>query len=105
VLVVTLGRLGDIHGRVRMHNLVFAVLTVFSILLAATPLSGAGGALCLTSLSRATPSSPHSIRTASSASAPSPMRMRGEKRSDCARSGGRRRRGGSRQRVALGARR
>jgi MFS family permease len=47
VLVVSLGRLGDIYGRVRIYNLGFAVFTVFSILLAATPLSGKGGALWL----------------------------------------------------------
>jgi MFS family permease len=47
VLVVTLGRLGDVYGRVRMYNLGYAVFTVFSILPAATPLSGAGGALWL----------------------------------------------------------
>src|SRR5271167_1025675 len=29
-LVVTLGRLGDIYGRVRIYNLGFAVFTVFS---------------------------------------------------------------------------
>src|SRR5512132_300696 len=33
VLLVSLGRLGDIYGRVRMFNLGFAVFTVFSILL------------------------------------------------------------------------
>ncbi|HLH15313.1 MAG TPA: MFS transporter [Solirubrobacteraceae bacterium] len=47
VLVVSLGRLGDIYGRVRTYNLGFAVFTVFSVLLAATPLSGSGGALWL----------------------------------------------------------
>jgi MFS family permease len=47
VLVVSLGRLGDIYGRVRTYNLGFAVFTVFSILLAVTPLSGSGGALWL----------------------------------------------------------
>jgi MFS family permease len=47
VLVVSLGRLGDMYGRVRMYNLGFAVFTVFSILLAATPLSGEEGALWL----------------------------------------------------------
>src|SRR5579862_4543161 len=47
VLVVTLGRLGDMYGRVRMYNLGFAVFTVFSILLAATPLTGTGAALWL----------------------------------------------------------
>src|SRR4051795_11023058 len=40
VLVVSLGRLGDIYGRVRMYNLGFAVFTVFSILLFATPFTG-----------------------------------------------------------------
>ena len=33
VLVVTLGRLGDIYGRVRMYNLGFAVFTFFSLAL------------------------------------------------------------------------
>jgi MFS family permease len=41
VLVVNLGRLGDIFGRVRMYNLGFAVFTVFSLLLTITPMSGA----------------------------------------------------------------
>ena len=36
VLVVTLGRLGDMYGRVRMYNLGFAIFTVFSILLSVT---------------------------------------------------------------------
>src|SRR3954471_12359573 len=47
VLVVSLGRLGDIYGRVRMYNLGFAVFTVFSILLFATPFTGSAGALWL----------------------------------------------------------
>ncbi|HET8605421.1 MAG TPA: MFS transporter, partial [Gaiellaceae bacterium] len=47
VLVVSLGRLGDMFGRVRMYNLGFAVFTVFSILLSATWLHGAAGALWL----------------------------------------------------------
>ncbi|HET8606723.1 MAG TPA: MFS transporter, partial [Gaiellaceae bacterium] len=47
VLVVSLGRLGDIFGRVRMYNLGFAVFTVFSILLSITWLHGAAGALWL----------------------------------------------------------
>ena len=34
VLVVSLGRVGDMYGRVRMYNLGFAIFTVFSILLA-----------------------------------------------------------------------
>jgi MFS family permease len=45
VLVVSLGRVGDIYGRVRMYNLGFAVFTVFSILLSVTFLTGSSGAL------------------------------------------------------------
>ena len=45
VLVVSFGRIGDIYGRVRMYNLGFAVFTFFSIMLAITPMHGAGGAL------------------------------------------------------------
>src|ERR1700733_3756033 len=40
VLVVSLGRLGDIYGRVRIYNLGFAVYTVFSLLLTVTWMSG-----------------------------------------------------------------
>ncbi|HEY2439502.1 MAG TPA: MFS transporter [Solirubrobacteraceae bacterium] len=47
VLVVSLGRLGDIVGRVRIYNLGFAVFTIFSILLFATPLTKGAGALWL----------------------------------------------------------
>jgi MFS family permease len=47
VLLVSLGRLGDIYGRVRMFNLGFAVFTVFSILLSVTWMHGAAGALWL----------------------------------------------------------
>jgi MFS family permease len=36
VLVVSLGRLGDIYGRVRMYNLGFAVFTFFSLMLSIT---------------------------------------------------------------------
>jgi MFS family permease len=45
VLVVSLGRVGDIYGRVRMYNLGFAVFTFFSILLSVTFMHGTGGAL------------------------------------------------------------
>jgi MFS family permease len=45
VFVVTLGRLGDTVGRVRMYNLGFVVFTIASVLLAITPLDGGGGAL------------------------------------------------------------
>ncbi|HET7407029.1 MAG TPA: MFS transporter [Mycobacteriales bacterium] len=47
VLVVTLGRLGDIYGRVRMYNAGFAVFALASVLLAVDPLLGASGALWL----------------------------------------------------------
>jgi EmrB/QacA subfamily drug resistance transporter len=45
VLVVSLGRIGDMFGRVRMFNLGFAVFTVFSILLSVTWMSGQSAAL------------------------------------------------------------
>jgi MFS family permease len=47
VLVVSLGRVGDMYGRVRMYNLGFAIFTVFSILLSVCWLHGASGALYL----------------------------------------------------------
>jgi MFS family permease len=47
VLVVTLGRLGDIYGRVKMYNLGFAVFTLFSVLLSVDPFSGGQGAMWL----------------------------------------------------------
>jgi MFS family permease len=47
VLMVSLGRLGDIYGRVRMFNLGFAVFTAFSILLSITWMHGSAGALWL----------------------------------------------------------
>ncbi len=47
VLVVTLGRLGDMYGRVRIYNAGFAVFTFASILLSLDPLSGTGGAMWL----------------------------------------------------------
>src|ERR1700727_1102496 len=40
VLVVTLGRMGDIYGRVRMYNLGFAVFTFFSLMLSITWMTG-----------------------------------------------------------------
>jgi MFS family permease len=45
VLVVSLGRVGDMFGRVRMYNLGFAVFTVGCILLSVTWLQGSAGAL------------------------------------------------------------
>jgi MFS family permease len=47
VLVVTLGRIGDMYGRVRMYNLGFLVFTVFSIMLSLTWLQGPDAALYL----------------------------------------------------------
>src|SRR4029077_13512163 len=47
VLLVSLGRLGDIYGRVRMFNLGFAVFTAFSILLSVTWMHGSAAALWL----------------------------------------------------------
>ena len=47
VLVVTLGRVGDIFGRVRIFNIGFVVFTAFSLLLAVTWLTGTPGALWL----------------------------------------------------------
>ena len=45
VLVVTLGRLGDMYGRVKMYNAGFAVFTAGSVLCALVPFDGSGGAL------------------------------------------------------------
>jgi len=50
VLVVTLGRIGDLFGRVRMYNAGFAVFTVASVGLALSPVSGPTGALVLIGL-------------------------------------------------------
>ena len=47
VLVVTLGRLGDMYGRVRIYNAGFAVFTFASILLSFDPFSGTSGAMWL----------------------------------------------------------
>ncbi len=47
VLVVTLGRLGDIFGRVKIYNLGFVVFTLASIALSLDPLTGGAGALWL----------------------------------------------------------
>ena len=47
VLVVALGRLGDIYGRVRIYNIGFAVFSATSLALSLDPLHGAGGALWL----------------------------------------------------------
>jgi MFS family permease len=47
VLVVSFGRVGDIHGRVRMFTLGFGVFTAFSLLLAVTWMHGTQAALWL----------------------------------------------------------
>src|SRR3569833_1925720 len=47
VLLVSLGRLGDIYGRVRMFNLGFAVFTFFSIMLSITWMHGSAAAIWL----------------------------------------------------------
>ncbi|GAB2965482.1 MFS transporter [Amycolatopsis acidiphila] len=47
VLVVALGRLGDMFGRVRMYNMGFAIFAAASLALSLDPLTGGGGALWL----------------------------------------------------------
>jgi MFS family permease len=47
VLVVTLGRLGDMVGRVRIYNLGFVVFTLASVALSFDPAQGGGGAMWL----------------------------------------------------------
>jgi len=47
VLVVSLGRLGDMFGRVRMYNLGFVVFSVASLILTVDPFVGQAGALWL----------------------------------------------------------
>ncbi|HVO55360.1 MAG TPA: MFS transporter [Solirubrobacterales bacterium] len=47
VLIVSLGRLGDIYGRVRIYNLGFVIYTLASLLLAIDWMTGQEGALYL----------------------------------------------------------
>jgi MFS family permease len=47
VLVVALGRLGDMYGRVRMYNLGFVIFSIASIALSLDPFHGSAGALWL----------------------------------------------------------
>ncbi len=47
VLVVSLGRLGDLFGRVKMYNLGFVVYTAASLVLTLDPLDGRSGAMWL----------------------------------------------------------
>ncbi len=47
VLIVSLGRLGDMYGRVKIYNLGFVIYTVASLMLAIDWMTGASGALWL----------------------------------------------------------
>jgi MFS family permease len=47
VLVVNLGRLGDMFGRVKMYNAGFVVFTAASVMLSFDPFQGSGGAMWL----------------------------------------------------------
>ncbi|NUR63210.1 MAG: MFS transporter [Catenulispora sp.] len=47
VFVVTLGRLGDMYGRVRTYNAGFTVFTIASVLLSFDPFTGTHGAMWL----------------------------------------------------------
>jgi MFS family permease len=47
VLVVTLGRLGDMYGRVRIYNAGFALFTATSVVLSLDPFQGGRGAMWL----------------------------------------------------------
>jgi MFS family permease len=47
VLIVSLGRLGDMYGRVKIYNLGFVIYTVASLMLAIDWLTGTNGALYL----------------------------------------------------------
>ncbi|WUL69974.1 MFS transporter [Amycolatopsis sp. NBC_00345] len=47
VLVVTLGRLGDMFGRVKMYNVGFVIFSVASVALSFDPFHAAGGAMWL----------------------------------------------------------
>ncbi len=47
VLIVSLGRLGDIYGRVKIYNMGFAIYTAASLLLAIDWMTGAAGATYL----------------------------------------------------------
>src|SRR5262245_47757139 len=47
VLVVSLGRLGDMFGRVKMYNLGFVVFTLASLVLTVDPFVGETGAMWL----------------------------------------------------------
>src|SRR5216683_1905042 len=44
-LIVSLGRLGDMYGRVRIYNLGFAIFTFFSLVLSISWMTGAPAAI------------------------------------------------------------
>jgi len=62
VLVATLGRLGDMHARVRAYDAGFVVFTVASVLLSFDPYVGASGALWLIAWQCSRPSEARSSR-------------------------------------------
>lgn len=79
VLVVPLGRLGDMFGRVRMYNLGFAVFAASSLALSLDPLTGSAGAMWLIVL-RCVQAAGGSMLTANSAAILTdafPFRQRG----------------------------
>jgi MFS family permease len=79
VLVVPLGRLGDMFGRVRMYNLGFAVFAVSSLALSVDPFTGSAGAMWLIVL-RCVQAAGGSMLTANSAAILTdafPLRQRG----------------------------
>jgi MFS family permease len=47
VLVVTLGKLGDLYGRVKIYNAGFAIFTITSVILSLDPFGGGAGAIWL----------------------------------------------------------
>ena len=47
VMVVPLGRLGDMYGRVRLYNIGFVVFTLAAVALSFDPFTGGGGAIWL----------------------------------------------------------
>ena len=79
VLVVALGRLGDMFGRVRMYNMGFAIFACASLALSVDPLKGGSGALWLIGF-RVVQAVGGSMLTANSAAILTdafPMRQRG----------------------------
>lgn len=50
VLVVSLGRVGDIFGRVKMYNMGFAIFSIFSVMLSITWMHGTAAAIYIISM-------------------------------------------------------